>query len=423
MTSRFVFSEALCYDRANVWIASLYNVMKVLSAIVKCIGWIFAFLLGTLAVLALTLYLLMWMFCNGPSKSARDTFVATMLETGNMKFVISWYLDEDEILAITGNPAGGSTATETDTSLIMIGQNAQDPAGMADPDNHIGTSASGTEDIGGSSPNGTLQAAGTSGSASLLPDEPVSLIPITGRTFAAQLLVVRDPSRVKIATCYPWSSMERERNGYTVGEYCENFDALAATNAGEFETPSGINWGGRPIGLVVSNGEVLFNEGRPGDVMVGFNEDHVLVIADVGSLTPDQFSEYVRTNRITDAASFKDISDWNNNHFTKLIMNGEAVDLNGKGGGANPRTAIGQCADGTVLILVTDGRGTAGHLGATGQDLINIMQQYGAVNAANLDGGSSSSLYYDGEYRITSSFLPQSDASRRLPTAFIVTKE
>lgn len=93
-----------------------------------------------------------------------------------------------------------------------------------------------------------------------------------------------------------------------------------------------------------------------------------------------------------------------------------------RGVGANPRTAVGQCADGTVLILVTDGRGMAGHLGATGQDLINIFLEYGAVNAANLDGGSSSALYYEGEYQITSSYLPNADESRKLPTAFVVTQ-
>ena len=48
----------------------------------------------------------------------------------------------------------------------------------------------------------------------------------------------------------------------------------------------------------------------------------------------------------------------------------------GKGSGANPRTAIGQKADGTVLLLVTDGRGASGHLGATAADLIKIMKQY-----------------------------------------------
>ncbi|MBR6849946.1 MAG: phosphodiester glycosidase family protein, partial [Lachnospiraceae bacterium] len=121
-----------------------------------------------------------------------------------------------------------------------------------------------------------------------------------------------------------------------------------------------------------------------------------------------------------DAVSFKDLNSSNTNLFTKLIINGSPVDLNGKGAGANPRTCIGQCADGTVLILVTDGRGASGHLGATGQDLIDVMLQYGAVNAANLDGGSSSAMYYDGAYAHTSTYLTYSDSSRRLPTAFIV---
>jgi exopolysaccharide biosynthesis protein len=48
------------------------------------------------------------------------------------------------------------------------------------------------------------------------------------------------------------------------------------------------------------------------------------------------------------------------------------------------------------------------------------MLQYGAVNAANLDGGSSSAMYYDGAYAHTSTYLTYSDSSRRLPTAFIV---
>ena len=81
-----------------------------------------------------------------------------------------------------------------------------------------------------------------------------------------------------------------------------------------------------------------------------------------------------------------------------MIINGEKRELSGKGSGQNPRTAIGQRKDGSVLILVTDGRGKNGHLGATASDLIEIMAEYGAVNAANVDGGSSSSLYYNKKY-------------------------
>ncbi|MGN0347536.1 MAG: phosphodiester glycosidase family protein, partial [Lachnospiraceae bacterium] len=408
------------------------NSNQLTKKIFRGIGWFFAFLFTFVAVLFLTVYLLMMLFCKGPSPAARDTFVATMLETGNMKFVVSWYLTEEEVLAITNNISSTATDNETDTSLIMIaadttenntvgtGANGNGTGAGTNGTNGNGNSAgaggngddSGTADngAGGASGNGNTGAGsasetGTGSTYSSLalinsledPDgDGIILVPITGRTFSAQLLVVRDPSKVQLASAYPFSSMEMEKNGYTVGEYANNNNALAAVNAGEFETPSGINWGGRPIGVVVREGNVEFAEPSPGDVLVGFNNNHILVIADVGNMTAEQFRNYVETNQILYGASFKDISDGNTNHFTKLIMNGTPVELNGKGIGANPRTAIGQCVDGTVLILVTDGRGSSGHLGATGQDLINIMMEYGAVNAANLDGGSSSSLYYDG---------------------------
>lgn len=377
--------------------------------ILKGFGWFFAYLLTFVVALLLTVYLLMLMFCKGPSEAIRETFVATMLETGNMKFVVKWYLTEEEILAIINNKEQEALASAEDTDLSFVNiPSGSDNTGSSDNTNNTSESEF---DSSLAKVNSLEDPDG----------DGIILVPLTGRTFAAQLLVVRDPSKVSLATAYPFSSMEMEKNGYTVGEYANNNSAIAAVNAGEFETPSGINWGGRPIGVVVHNGLVEFAEPTPGDVMVGFNNNNILVVAEVGRMSYDEFVAYVSSNGIRDGASFKDISDGNTNHFTRLITNGTATDLKGKGVGANPRTAIGQCSNGTVLILVTDGRGSSGHLGATGQDLINIMQEYGAVNAANLDGGSSSSLYFDGAYQITSSFLPNSDASRRLPTAFVVT--
>ena len=106
----------------------------------------------------------------------------------------------------------------------------------------------------------------------------------------------------------------------------------------------------------------------------------------------------------------------------EAIINGEKRESNGLGSGANPRTAIGQKADGTVLLLVTDGRGASGHLGATASDLIEVMEKYGAINAANLDGGSSSTMYYEDKYLMTSVTLYYSNSSWRLPEAFIIEK-
>lgn len=383
------------------------------------LGWVMLFFISTAAVAILTLYLLMMLFCNGPSVTARNTFVATMLETGGMKFVVSWYLSEEDVLAITQSRTAADDAAARYAALLNNSSGQQTDVSNAGADgtasgDALAEASSSSVKIGDST--ALLEIPSTINEI-----DDVGLIPISGRTFEAQLLVIRDPSRVGVATSYPWSSIEREKNGFTTGEYCETFDALAAINAGEFIT-AGVNWGGRPVGVVVCDGEILFNEPSYGDVMIGFNDSHVLIVKEIGSMTAEQFASYVETNEIVDAVSFKDISNGDTNHFTKLIENGVPVNLNGRGVGANPRSAIGQCADGTVLFLVTDGRGTAGHLGATGQDLINILLEYGAVNAANLDGGSSSSLYYDGEYRITSSTLSYADASKRLPTAFIVTR-
>lgn len=370
----------------------------------KGIGWFFIFLLTTVAAILLGLYLLMWMLCKGPSVTARNTFVATMLETGNLKFVVSWYLSEEEVLAITQAEA------ETDHAAALYAELMAD-SGQNLSANFVSTEADSSSVVS----NVTVPAA-------IDEIDEIGLIPITGRTFEAKLLVVRDPSRIVLASSYPWTPAELGKSGNTIEEYCNTSNAVAAFNAGEFETPGGPNWPGRPVGVVVSGGEILFNEPAAGDVMIGFNDNHILVTKEVGSMTPEQFETYVEEHHIIDAVSFKDINDGDNNHFTKLIENGNAIDLNNRGVGANPRTAIGQCADGTVLILVTDGRGMAGHLGATGQDLINIFLEYGAVNAANLDGGSSSALYYEGEYQITSSYLPNADESRKLPTAFVVTQ-
>lgn len=382
----------------------------------KGLGWTMLFFVSTAAVAVLTLYLLMMLFCKGPSVTARNTFVATMLETGGMKFVVSWYLSEDEVLAITQSRTAADDAAARYAALFHSSGQQATADGTDDfmSEDDASEASSSSVNIGNAAASSEIPSA-------INEINDVGLIPVSGRTFEAQLLVIRDPSRVSVATSYPWSSVEREKNGLTTGEYCETFNALAAINAGEFIT-AGVNWGGRPVGVVVCGGEILFNEPSYGDVMIGFNDSHVLIIQEVGSMTADQFASYVENNAIIDAVSFKDISNGDTNHFTKLIEDGVPVNLNGRGVGANPRSAIGQCADGTVLFLVTDGRGTAGHLGATGQDLINILMEYGAVNAANLDGGSSSSLFYDGEYRVTSSTLSYADASKRLPTAFIVSR-
>ena len=79
-------------------------------------------------------------------------------------------------------------------------------------------------------------------------------------------------------------------------------------------------------------------------------------------------------------------------------MNGEInMDAYNTNSGYNPRTAIGQRSDGTVIFVCIDGR-QANSLGGTYRDVIDIMIEYGAVNACNMDGGSSSVMLYRDTY-------------------------
>lgn len=329
-------------------------------------------------------YTTLWMICHGPSTAASDLFVSTILETGQAKFLASWYFSEEEILEITSRNGMGSNDNEVDTGLITIPK---------DPD----------ETTVGEEPF-DLNA--------------VTIEEISGRTYFATMMIINDPSRVKIATIYPWSDFSRNKSGQTLEELVTGGDYLAGINGGIYYSEG--NWGGRPMGVVVSGGELQYNDPKAGDVLVGFNEDNILIIKDLNGMSAAQVEKLVEEDRIRDAICFKDIDDGDDNHFTKLIINGEAREITGTGSGANPRTVIGQRADGAVLMLVTDGRGAAGHLGATAQDLISIMLDYGAVNAANLDGGSSSAMYYDNAYKMTSVTLYYSTSSWKLPDAFVV---
>ena len=345
--------------------------MKILKLIGKFLSFVGVFL----GVLLVTIYGMGLIFCYGPSTHARNLFVTTLLETGQMKFVVNMFMSSDKIQEIVDLNSMAVFDEEVDNSLINL--------------------------------DSELDKVG------------IELVQISGSTYSAKMIIVNDPSRVKLATIYDGSW---KTYGVTLDKLVNDNNAFAGINGGLYYSDS--NKGGRPLGLVVSDGKIEYNNpaGIAGMHLIGFNEDNLLKIIDLSGKNKKQVEEIIKSEKIRDAVAFQEESSDANNHFVKLIINGEEREFNGSGSGANPRTAIGQRADGAVLLLVTDGRGASGHLGATAADLIEVMSEYGAVNAANIDGGSSSSMYYDGKYEMTSVTLYYSNSSWRLPTGFIVEK-
>ena len=228
-------------------------------------------------------------------------------------------------------------------------------------------------------------------------EDGIEVYSVKGGTYQGYMMVVLDPSRVTCGTC---SERFSRKAGLQLKDIAARYDAVAAINGGGFEDDGGVGNGGTPIGLVISDGEVK-HTGRHSEynTTVGFNQDNVLMIGKPSESDAKKLG-------IRDAITFG----------PALIVNGEPASVKGASSGLNPRTAIGQRSDGAVLMLVIDGR-QASSLGATYSDMIGILLDYGAVNAINMDGGSSSLMYYKGEYLNNGVSLT---GSRNMPTAFIV---
>ena len=363
-----------------------------------------AFVGTTIGAVVILLVMSILLICHGPSMSARQLFVTTVLETGQLKFLASVFLSEDEIQAMVNQNSMKPMDEDVDISLIKIA--------VKQNTNVVNS-------------NDSIALDGTSGNVSTpseedtnTPQDPrdgIEIVEVSGRTFYGTMMIIEDPSRVSVATTYPWGEL-----GKNLDVIAKEAGAIAAVNGGLYASYD--NTGARPYGVAVSNGQIQLNQpdSWTGLYMIGLNNDNILVIKSLAGMNASQFEAYVKENGIRDAVAFQEEASDKNNHFVQLIINGEARELNGMGSGLNPRTAIGQRADGAILLLVTDGRGASGHLGASASDLISVMMEYGAVNAANLDGGSSSCMYYDEEYLMTSVTFYYSNASWRLPTAFVV---
>lgn len=237
---------------------------------------------------------------------------------------------------------------------------------------------------------------------------------VSGDTFNAYVMIIRDPSKVYMATST--DSFSKDIPGTRITDEIETQGAIAAINAGAFYdngTASSVV-GSVPEGLVIADGEVVWNSGAaPEEGFAGFNQDNVLVVAQ--SMTASRATEL----GIRDGCCFGPV----------LIMNGQINEKEyNANSGYNPRTAIGQRADGAVLFVCIDGR-QASSLGGTYADLIDIMVEFGAVNACNLDGGSSTVMLYRDQYgrygdagqvQMINNYSLLQEKPRRMPTFFMV---
>ena len=195
---------------------------------------------------------------------------------------------------------------------------------------------------------------------------------VEGYNFDAYMAVIYDASKISVV-----KTKYMGYNGQYLVDMAKENNAIVAINGGGFSDDEGLGTGGQPKGIIIEDGKIIQssrNRNKGGGV-IGFTNDHKLFLGDVSA-------EQAVAAGVRDAVEFGPF----------LVVNGKSSFIQGNGGyGIHPRTAIGQRKDGIVLFLVVDGR-RVDSIGTDMKNLADIMVKYGAYNAANLDGGSSSEL-------------------------------
>ncbi len=347
------------------------------------LGRIGIVVLGNLLLVVMLLYGMMLVIARGPSNTLKELFVMTVKETSAGGFLANMCLSNDEIEAILAKKQAAADDEDqkghTNTDLIKINTDKdKTPSSGSDPT---------TPDTGTSSGDDEN-------------DTGIEVVEVRGATYRGTMMIISDPSRVTlgIPDAYGENCV-----GLKLRAMMEKYDAIAGINAGGFVDVGGTGKGGQPTGIIIKDGTLRWG-GMSGRVsIIGFDSNHIL---HVGTMSAREALDA----GVTDACSFG----------PALIINGIPCNSTGNlSGGYNPRTAIGQRADGAVLMLVVEGR-QLGSLGATFDDLVEIMQSFDAVNASNLDGGGSSLMVYDGGSLNTSAYIY---GERVLASSFLVLKK
>lgn len=322
----------------------------------------------------------------GPSEKARDLFVVSMMETSAAQFLATSFLGQEKVDEIMAANAIQNTDEITDTGLVVIGGKKDGSVNVNGEDKTNDTS--GEKDI---IPGSNGQEADPDG-------DGIDIVDVVGSTYRGKMMIVYDPTRVFVGVS---GEFGEDKYGKTINEIYGSYDNIVAgINGGGWDDRPGHGTGGEPYGIVMSQGEVLWG----GPLSTSWE---CCAITNEGKLIVGTFSiQKAIEMGVTDAAKYG----------PTLIVNNVPTESLGTGGGLNPRTAIGQRADGAMLLLVIDGR-QSNSLGASLVDIQDVMLKFEAVNAYNLDGGSSTSMLYNGEHINSNASLI---GLRKMCTAFLV---
>lgn len=277
----------------------------------------------------------------GPSNRFRTWYITTGMATMNHQYLVRWFYNDSQINEVMSNNYIKESGESTDKNLINHGEVTK----YNEYEKELMTHEEG---------------------------EAYKIISFDVKGAPAYIAAIYDPSKVKLEV-----TSQIGRLGEYVTRMAERNNAILAINAGGF-VDAGNNLGESPTGITIKNKQIITNNEYGGTTstggIIGMTDDNVLV------LLKNKTAEEAIEMGVRDAVSWGPF----------LIVNGVPSVVSGNGGwGGGARSAIGQRKDGTILFLVVDSNAYR-TTGAGMEDLVEIMKRYGAYNAANLDGGTSS---------------------------------
>ena len=205
-------------------------------------------------------------------------------------------------------------------------------------------------------------------------NDDYKLLNITVGGYKAYLVAIYDPSKVELIHSKTFNTGTGQEK---IKDMCARSGGLVCINGGMF-VDNGVG-SDIPMGYLIKNGKVLWRDNYNSASLIGFTNDNKLLL--INATAEEAIKKGMR-----DALEFGPF----------LIVNGKRIDNNDAVGGFRraARVAIAQRKDGIVLFLVTEGNHSSG---PTMGDITDTLLNYGAYNAANLDGGASSQLAINGE--------------------------
>lgn len=289
---------------------------------------------------------------HGPSPRFRDMLVQMAMESSAAKWVPRLVLSEAEVDEIM-NKRDEAVVEEVDVPVI----NGGDVTGpVITPEQHGGE---------------TLPPPDISDGIEYYSES-------TG-TFRAYIMIVHDPSKVFVGISS--NDFPNATRGQRIYDAAKKYGAIAAINGGEFRDTGGQGLGERPIGLTYSQGKCVWDDGTK-RTFFGIDKNNKLIVTEG------------MTKKKADELGIRDGVSFQTNNVLIYTENGSTYRVNKDDSLSKAqRTAVGQRADGKFIFIVTDGR-SASSLGATYDDITDMMLKYGAINAGMLDGGSSAMMYY-----------------------------